>query len=82
MSSMGTMTENDKNWVYDLDISEAVWLRTAETEEAVEIAFLDRGAVAMRNSTDRDTVLRYTPEEWTAFVSGAKDGEFALTAGQ
>ncbi|SCK33332.1 protein of unknown function (DUF397) [Streptomyces sp. SceaMP-e96] len=44
----------------------------------MEIAFLERGAVAMRNSTDPDVVLRYTEAEWRAFVLGARDGEFDL----
>ncbi|MFJ9853095.1 DUF397 domain-containing protein [Streptomyces sp. NPDC101150] len=75
---MGTAA--DKEWLYGLDISGAVWQRPAGngTEEAVEIAFLERGAVAMRNSTEPDVVLRYTEAEWRAFVLGARDGEFDL----
>ncbi|MBZ4017045.1 MULTISPECIES: DUF397 domain-containing protein [Streptomyces] len=69
----------EKEWLYALDISDAVWQRApGDAEEAVEIAFLERGAVAMRNSTDPDVVLRYTEGEWRAFVLGARDGEFDL----
>ncbi|GAA2650129.1 DUF397 domain-containing protein [Streptomyces noursei] len=75
---MGTAA--DKEWLYGLDISDAVWQRPPgdPDAEAVEIAFLERGAVAMRNSTDPDVVLRYTEAEWRAFVLGARDGEFDL----
>ncbi|ARF55001.1 DUF397 domain-containing protein [Streptomyces gilvosporeus] len=74
---MGTAA--DKEWLYGLDISDAEWQRPpGDAEEAVEIAFLERGAVAMRNSTDPDVVLRYTEAEWRAFVLGARDGEFDL----
>ncbi|MFF4605372.1 DUF397 domain-containing protein [Streptomyces sp. NPDC001339] len=75
---MGTAAE--KEWLYALDISDATWQRAPgdPDAEAVEIAFLERGAVAMRNSTDPDVVLRYTEAEWRAFVLGARDGEFDL----
>ncbi|MFH9422852.1 DUF397 domain-containing protein [Streptomyces sp. NPDC017529] len=69
----------DKEWLYALDISDATWQRApGESEEAVEIAFLEQGAVAMRNSKEPDVVLRYTEAEWRAFVLGARDGEFDL----
>ncbi|MEU3710136.1 MULTISPECIES: DUF397 domain-containing protein [Streptomyces] len=71
--------EAEKVWLYGLDISDATWQRApGDAEEAVEIAFLERGAVAMRNSTEPDVVLRYTKAEWDAFVLGARDGEFDL----
>lgn len=66
----------EKNWLYNLDISDAVWKTTEGS--TVEIAMLEQGAVAMRNAEDRDTVLRYTAAEWRAFVLGARDGEFDL----
>jgi hypothetical protein len=31
----------------------------------------------VRNSTDPEgPVVRFTPEEWTAFVGGVRDGDF------
>ncbi|GCD38214.1 MULTISPECIES: DUF397 domain-containing protein [Streptomyces] len=73
----------DKEWLYALDISDATWQRApGESEEAVEIAFLEQGAVAMRNSKEPDVVLRYTEAEWRAFVLGARDGEFDLDRAQ
>ncbi|MER6048295.1 DUF397 domain-containing protein [Streptomyces sp. BHT-5-2] len=75
---MGTAA--DKEWLYSLDISDATWQRPPgdPEAEAVEIAFLERGAVAMRNSKEPEVVLRYTEAEWRAFVLGARDGEFDL----
>ncbi|MEU6991427.1 DUF397 domain-containing protein [Streptomyces sp. NPDC046465] len=73
--------EREKEELYALDISGAQWHGapgTEEHEERVEIADLPEGAVAMRSSLDPETVLRYTKAEWTAFVLGARDGEFDL----
>ena len=45
----------------------------------LEIGFAENGLVAMRRVDDPDgTVLIYTPDEWTAFVEGVKDGELDL----
>lgn len=74
-------TEQEKNELYAMDISDAVWESAPGTdadEERVEIAHLPGGAVAMRNSKEPETVLRYTAAEWRAFVLGARDGEFDL----
>ncbi|MFR9674652.1 DUF397 domain-containing protein [Streptomyces sp. TR06-5] len=75
---MGTQQEKDE--LYAMDISGAVWESAPgdPDEERVEIAHLPGGAVAMRNSKDPGTVLRYTAAEWHAFVLGARDGEFDL----
>ncbi|GEB53901.1 MULTISPECIES: DUF397 domain-containing protein [Streptomyces] len=76
---MGTQQEKDE--LYAMDISDAVWESapgTEEDEERVEIAHLPGGAVAMRNSKEPETVLRYTEAEWHAFVLGVRDGEFDI----
>ncbi|GGO56361.1 MULTISPECIES: DUF397 domain-containing protein [Streptomyces] len=73
--------EREKNELYALDISGVEWHSAPGTEtheERVEIAYLPEGAVAMRSSLEPETVLRYTEAEWTAFVLGARDGEFDL----
>jgi hypothetical protein len=45
--------------------------------DCVELADLDGGAVAVRNSRDpRGPALIYTRAEIAAFIQGAKDGEF------
>ncbi|MFH8790560.1 DUF397 domain-containing protein [Streptomyces roseoverticillatus] len=75
------MDEHEKDELYARDISGLEWLSAPEAkddEERVEIAYFSDGAVAMRSSTDHETVLRYTPAEWRAFVLGARDGEFDL----
>lgn len=37
--------------------------------------------IAVRNSTDPEKhALYFTPDEWTAFISGAKRGEFDLAS--
>ena len=68
--------------VIKADLSKAVWQHSPESnldEPHIEIAFLDEGNVALRNSHEPDgTVLIYTPAEWEAFVLGARDGEFDL----
>ncbi|MFE9389608.1 DUF397 domain-containing protein [Streptomyces sp. NPDC006784] len=78
---MGTQQEKDE--LYAMDISDAVWESApgSPEEERVEIAHLSGGAVAMRNSKEPDVVLRYTAAEWEAFVLGARDGEFDLEPG-
>ncbi|HKT00917.1 MAG TPA: DUF397 domain-containing protein [Rugosimonospora sp.] len=45
----------------------------------VELA-LQPGGVLVRDSKDRTgPVLRFTTEEWEAFLAGARDGEFDLS---
>lgn len=45
--------------------------------DCIEVAALDSGAVAVRNSRDpRGPALVYTRAEIAAFIRGAKDGEF------
>ncbi|GAA0934528.1 DUF397 domain-containing protein [Pseudonocardia zijingensis] len=45
--------------------------------DCIEVAALDSGAVAVRNSRDpQGPALVYTRAEIAAFIAGAKDGEF------
>jgi len=49
----------------------------------VEVSHLDDGGVAIRDGKEQDSpVLVFTPEEWTAFTAGVRDGEFDLVAGR
>lgn len=45
----------------------------------VEVAFLDDGGVAVRDSKDagRGPALVFTAREWDAFSAGMADGEFS-----
>jgi hypothetical protein len=43
----------------------------------VEVASLTGGEVGVRNSRHSDgPVLRFTPDEWHAFLGGVRNGEF------
>ena len=43
----------------------------------VEVADLPDGTVGIRNSRDSDgPALRFTSDEWVAFLAGARRGEF------
>ena len=45
----------------------------------VEVANLPEGEVGVRNSRDAaGPVLRFTPDEWHAFLGGVRNGEFDL----
>ncbi len=47
----------------------------------VEVAFLDGGEIALRNSRHPGgPALIFTRSEWDAFLAGAKDGEFGRPA--
>ncbi|MFH9821882.1 DUF397 domain-containing protein [Streptomyces bobili] len=58
----------------------ARWIKSSHSNaegNCVEVAVLDGGGVAMRNSRDPEgPALIYTPAEVAAFVAGAKGGEF------
>lgn len=62
------------------DLGPVTWRRPAGVtagDENVEFAVLDDGEVAVRNARDPEgPVLVYTPAEISAFVDGAKKGEF------
>jgi len=63
------------------DLAGAAWKKSSRSSgngQCVEWAPLS-GAVAVRDSKDpTGPVLIFTPDEWAAFVGGAKDGEFDL----
>jgi len=43
----------------------------------VEVARLPGGTIGVRNSRDSGgPVLRFTPDEWHAFLGGVRNGEF------
>ncbi|MDX3095389.1 DUF397 domain-containing protein [Streptomyces sp. ME01-24h] len=69
-----------KSELYARDLKEARWFKSSKSgylPECVEVAYLEDGAVAIRDSQNRDlSPLRFTAEEWTAFREGVREGEF------
>jgi hypothetical protein len=62
-----------------LDLTDAEWLSSSQGVGDVQIAFVE-GYIAMRDGRTPDgPSLVFTPDEWRAFVLGARDGEFDLT---
>ena len=62
-----------------LDLSNADWRSSSQGRGDVQIAFVE-GFIAMRNSGSPESPsLIFTPADWGAFVSGAREGEFDLT---
>jgi len=57
-----------------------VWVKSSlsfANGNCVEVADLPGGEVAVRNSRDQGgPVLRFTPDEWHAFLGGVRKGEF------
>jgi hypothetical protein len=58
------------------------WIKSSlsfSNGNCVEVAKLpDEDMVGVRHSKDTGNgmILRFTPEEWTAFIAGVKTGEF------
>jgi hypothetical protein len=61
------------------DLSAARWIRSraCSTDGCVEVAHLADGSVAIRDSKDvRKAAHVFDREEWSAFVTGIKNGDF------
>jgi hypothetical protein len=56
------------------------WVKSSlsyATGNCVEVATLPGGEIGVRNSKDfAGPVLRFTPDEWHAFLGGVRNGEF------
>ncbi|WP_371591788.1 DUF397 domain-containing protein [Streptomyces virginiae] len=61
-------------------LERVIWVKSRHsgpTGNCVELAALENGGVAMRNSRDpQGPALVYTRAEITAFLDGAREGEF------
>ena len=64
-----------------MDLSRAKWRKSTRSQsngQCVEVA-TTRDAVAVRDSKNpTGPTLIFSADEWTAFIGGAKDGEFDL----
>jgi hypothetical protein len=61
------------------DLSQAEWRKSTYSANngCVEVAFIDDGGVAVRDSKDRSgPVLLFRSYEWAAFVRGVRADEF------
>lgn len=60
--------------------SDSSWTKSSlsfANGNCVEVANLQGGGIGVRDSKDAEgLVLRFTPEEWTAFLGGVRNGEF------
>ncbi|WP_040865976.1 DUF397 domain-containing protein [Nocardia exalbida] len=65
-----------------IDLSGARWFKSTRSggaKDCVEVAFLDRGMVGVRDSKNPSgPALIIAPGEWDAFAAGIRDGEFDL----
>jgi hypothetical protein len=67
--------------VSEFDISNASWItaRACNNSACVQVAHLPGGMVAVRDSKDTAKAAHvFDSEEWAAFVTGVKAGEFDL----
>ncbi|SDY20678.1 protein of unknown function [Micromonospora pattaloongensis] len=67
---------------FRVDLTAAEWRKSSRSgpncDNCVEVAFVG-GAIAIRDSKNpTGPALIFTPDEWDAFVGGARDGEFDL----
>jgi Domain of unknown function (DUF397) len=60
--------------------SDSSWFKSSlsfSNGNCVEVANLSNGEIGVRDSKDSDgPVLRFTPDEWHAFLGGVRNGEF------
>jgi hypothetical protein len=58
----------------------SIWVKSSlsfANGNCVEVSDQPGGAIGVRNSRDREgPVLRFTPDEWQAFLGGVRNGEF------
>lgn len=56
--------------------SATAWVKSnrCEASSCVEVAYVANEILV--RSSDTSPVLRFTPEEWVAFVGGVRDGDF------
>jgi uncharacterized protein DUF397 len=64
----------------DTVMTRSTWVKSSlsyANGNCVEVSDLPGGTVGVRNSRDlAGPVLRFTPDEWHAFLGGVQNGEF------
>jgi hypothetical protein len=63
-----------------VDWSDITWRKSTScsSNSCVEVGILDSRIVLRNSQDDEGTVLMFTVAEWTAFLDGARQGEFDL----
>jgi hypothetical protein len=60
--------------------ADSSWVKSSlslSNSNCVEVANLSGGGIGVRDSKDTEgPVLRFTPDEWDAFLGGVRNGEF------
>jgi hypothetical protein len=65
----------------DYDTTDAIWItsRSCNNSACVQVAHVADGMVAVRDSKDTAKAAHiFSSDEWAAFVSGVKAGDFDL----
>lgn len=61
--------------------SDLFWFKSSSSYsngDCVEVAGLPGGAIGVRDSKDSEgPILRFTSDEWCAFIAGVRNGDFA-----
>jgi hypothetical protein len=61
-------------------VTNSTWVKSSLSfaqGNCVEVSDQPGGTIGVRNSRDRKgAVLRFTPDEWQAFLGGVRNGEF------
>ena len=61
-------------------MARSTWVKSSlsfANGNCVEVSDQPGGTIGVRNSRDREgPVLRFTPDEWQAFLGGVRNGEF------
>jgi hypothetical protein len=60
--------------------SDSHWMKSSlsfSNSNCVEVASLPEHEIGVRDSKDTEgPILRFTPDEWQAFIGGVRNGEF------
>ena len=67
--------------MFSADLPQNVWTKSTKCDNSgpncVEVLVVDN-TVLVRNSTNPAAELSFTGDEWSAFLAGARAGEFAI----
>lgn len=80
-AALGRKTHNRSHGVPPADFNEATWRKSTFSSmngSCVEVSWLQADRIGVRDTKDHGTgpVLVFTGPEWTAFLAGAKEGQF------